>query len=346
MGHAVRAAAVIERLRLLAPLKVTVLADRERGVWPLRLQDAIAAWHRLPCDVGVIQSDDVTVDRVATGAALDRWLADLPAIVERERRRLEGHFDLVIGDVPSPAFEAAELAKIPAFAVANFSWDWIYSELGFPDAARAAGEGYRHATLLLEASPSAPMPSFPRRKPVGLVAREPSTGRDAARSRLGLKTGESLVLLAFQPVSAPQVRLPTPRPGRLFLVPAGWIGETRGDLRELPEELGFLEAIAAADVVVGKPGYGLIGDIEAAGARFLYVPRPGFPENEVLERHLAARGGTASLAAARLAEGHWGDELGELEAYESPRPADAGGAAVVAGEIASALGIDSGGATD
>lgn len=346
MGHAVRVAAVVEELRRVIPLEITVLADRERSVWPAGLQGAVATWHRSPCDAGVVQSDDVTVDPVATGKALEAWLASLPGLVERERERLERGFDLVLGDVPSPAFDAAKRAGIPSFAIANFSWDWIYSELGFPEAARAAAAGYESASLLLEASPSAPMPAFPRRRQVGLVAREPSAARDAARERLGARSQESLVLLAFQPASAPQVRLPPSRPGRRFVVPAGWSVGARTDLRELPDDMGFVDAIAAADVVVGKPGYGLIGDVDAAGARFLYVPRPGFPENAVLERHLEARGGTASLAAAQLAAGRWEDVLAGLEAAEPPRPADAGGAAAAAREIASALGIDSGDATD
>ena len=47
-------------------------------------------------------------------------------------------FDLVVGDVPPLAFEAAAEAGVDSVAVANFSWDWIYERMNFADAAVAA----------------------------------------------------------------------------------------------------------------------------------------------------------------------------------------------------------------
>jgi len=338
----VRTAAVLQRLRELIPIRVTVMAACNRRIWPPGLGEVTEAWHDEPCDVGVVQSDDVTVDIRATAASLDRWLNDLPSILGREEVRLAGGYDLVLGDVPPPAFEAAYRLQIPSVAVANFSWDWIYRELGFDCAADTAASAYAKATLLLEATPFGPMPAFPRRVPVGLVARAPSASREAARTALGIGEAESVALLAFQPASAPSVTLPTYRRDRLYLAPTGWpLHRARSDVQVLPATLRFEDALAAADVVVGKPGYGLIGDVEAAGARFLYVPRPGFPENTVLERHLDGRVGTAALAADTLAEGSWEGSLEDLERGPRPDPADLGGASRAAKAIAELLAVDS-----
>jgi hypothetical protein len=294
--------------------------------------------------VGVVQGDDVTVDLAETAARLDAWLAELPAVTRREAARLAGRFDLVVGDVPSPAFEAAAHAQIPSVAVANFTWDWIYSELGFDEAAAAAAQAYARAGLLLEAVPFAPMSAFANRVNVGLIAREPSSRRDGTRAALGfVSPEESLVLVAFQSASAPGLALPPRREGRRFVLPAGWPGDRlREDVVRLGGHVRFEDAIAAADVVLGKPGYGLIGDVEAAGARFLYVPRPGFPENEVLEAHLAGRAATASLAASTLANGAWEDDLAAVEAAPPPARSDTGGAARAATQIARMLEIDTG----
>ncbi len=342
-GHAVRAAAVLERLHEIVPIRISVTAGCNRRIWPPSLAPLTESWTDGACDVGVVQSDDVTVDLAATGRSVDRWLRDLPDIVDREERRLRGAFDLLLGDVPSPVFEAAYRVGIPSVALANFTWDWIYAELGLGAAAAAASEAYAKATLLLEATPCAPMAAFGRRLGVGLVTRPPSRERDASRVGLGLGSGESAVLLAFQPASAPSVALPPRRAGRVYLVPQGWpAAGQRGDVRELPQTLRFEDALAAADVVVGKPGYGLIGDVEAAGARFLYVPRPGFPENAVLEEHLDARAATVALAANRLAAGAWEDALDAVEHTATPSPAEAGGALRAAQAIAELLAVDSG----
>lgn len=342
MGHAVRAAAVLERLARILPLELTVMAACDRRAWPQSLAAITRAWNGEPCDVGVVQSDDVTVDLDATALRLEGWLRDLPAIIEREARRLVGGFELVLGDVPSAPFAAARIAQIPGVAIANFSWDWIYAELGFEEAAAAAAEGYAQADLLLEAAPSGPMAAFGRRLEMGLIARGPAVSRGRARAALGLPADASVVLLAFQPSSAPALALPPEREGRVFLVPSGWpSAASRRDVVEVPTGAGFEEALAAADVVVGKPGYGLIGDVEATGARFLYVPRPGFPENAVLVRHLCARPATAALAAARLARGDWEDDLVSLEESAAPAPARADGAQRAAEEIAALLAVDS-----
>jgi len=341
-GHAVRAAAVLDQLRELLPIRLTVIAACNRRIWPASLDGFTEEWDARACDVGVVQSDDVTVDMQATRATLDRWMSDLPATVERETGRLAGGYDLVIGDVPSPAFTAAERAGIPGVAIANFSWDWIYAELGFEAAAAVTAAGYVKAKLLLECVPFGPMTAFRHRLDVGLVARTPSRARAASRSALGLGIDDSLVLLAFQPASAPALQLPVARPGRTYLVPSGWPEvASRNDVRALPDGMRFEDALSACDVVVGKPGYGLVGDVEATGARFLYVPRPGFPENEVLESHLRPRAGTMSIPAQQLAAGRWEDALASLEAADAPRPADAGGAKRAAREIAAMLGVDS-----
>lgn len=338
-GHAVRAAAVLSALQQIHPLRITVLAACDRRIWPESLLACTQEWILQPCDAGVVQRDDVTVDMAATEKCLTKWLRELPAITEREATRLRGCFDLVLGDVPSPAFEAAKLAQVQSVAVANFSWDWIYGELGFGQAAAAAARAYAHASLLIEASPYGPMPAFSKRCSVGLVARAPSSRREDTRAVLDVSPEQSLMLLAFQPASAPALFLPPPRPGRVYVAPRGFPGlGLRGDLRYLPDAVTFPDALAAADVVLGKPGYGLIGDVGASGCRFLYVPRPGFPENEVLESYLSSRPGTSPLSPANLASGQWEDQLVALEEKQRPERADAGGATRAANAIAAFVG--------
>jgi len=342
MGHAVRAAAVLERLACILPLELTVMAACDRRVWPQSLAAATRAWQADSCDVGVVQNDDVTVDLNATALRIEDWLRDLPGIVRREEARLEGGFDLVLGDVPSAAFSAAKAMRIPSVAIANFSWDWIYAELGFDEAAAVTAQGYAQADLLLEAAPSGPMAAFARRTEVGLIARAPAASKGGARAALGLPGESRVILMAFQPSSAPALAFPPERDGRVFLVPRGWPPVApRRDIIEVPAGPGFENALAAADVVVGKPGYGLIGDVEAAGSRFLYVPRPGFPENAVLVRHLSERAATAALAAGRLARGDWEDDLVALEETAARPAARADGAQRAAEEIAALLAVDS-----
>ncbi|HXC51845.1 MAG TPA: hypothetical protein VN634_13235 [Candidatus Limnocylindrales bacterium] len=341
-GHAVRAAAVVEALSERIATRITVLAPGERPrVWPQSLDACTDRWIAEPCDVGVTQTDDVTVDLPATRQRLDGWLQAHADLLAREQQRLAGRFDLVVSDASSLPLEAADSVGIPGVAVANFTWDWIYSELGFSEAAGRAATSYSKATLLLEATPSAPMPAFPRRTSIGLVARKPSMTRPEARTVFGLGDDLSAVLIAFQPAYSASLVLPPPRPHRRYFVPPGWPVPDRSDVVALAAGRAFEDALAAADVVLGKPGYGLIGDVEKAGARFLYAARPGFPENSVLVEHLSARPGTAVVTAAALSDGTWEDILVEMERLERPAAKAADGAQRAAGILARMLAVDS-----
>ncbi len=316
-----RAAAVLERLVERMPVRLTVVAPQPRDLWPLRLR-SVSEWIATSCDVGVEQSDDVTVDIAATGDALERWLARLPDIVARETLRLRRGFDLVLGDVPPPVFEAAAAAGVESVALANFSWDWIYRQLGFEAAAVASEAMYARAGLLLETTPSAPMDAFVRRQALGLVTRKPPGLRDRTRALLGAGDRESVVLVALRADSASLLRFPAPMRHVRYLLPSGWPGDgERADVR-CESTLDFLELLEAADVVVGKPGYGLIGDVAASATRLLYLSRPGFPENEVLEAWLAQRAGTRRVSREALHCGGWSQDLCALLGEPGPSAVD------------------------
>ena len=57
-----------------------------------------------------------------------RFYAMFDERADREAAALqETRVDLVVGDIPPLAFEAAGRAGIPSIALGNFTWDWIYA---------------------------------------------------------------------------------------------------------------------------------------------------------------------------------------------------------------------------
>ena len=337
---------MLEQLTKILPLRISIVAGGSSAAWPSALAGCTELRSTQPCDVGVVQTDDVTVDVAATRTQLATWLSLHGSLAQQLASDLRAmRPDAVLGDVPSLAFAAAKLAHIPSVAIANFSWDWIYSSLGFDSAAAVVAQDYAKADLLLEATPFAPMVAFPRRRGVGLIARRPSACGGTTRSWLGAHESQRLVLLAFQPGMHDRLRLPPETAERRFLVPAGWPqGSLPPDVSRLPADLPFLDALAAADVVVGKPGYGLIGDVEACGARFLHVSREGFPENAVLTDYLRTRAGTVGVLAEQFLAGEFLAELERLESVSRPSPLVVDGAeraAVAIAEVLGVLGVDS-----
>ena len=88
-------------------------------------------------------------------------------------------------------------------------------------------------------------------------------------------------------------------------------GELPANVRNVslstPSRLGlsFPALMAAADVVVAKPGYGTVSEAIAAGCRLVYAERGDFPEYpimvEEMKRYLPCEPvGNADLMAGRL----------------------------------------------
>ncbi|HYB97764.1 MAG TPA: hypothetical protein VEC57_01400 [Candidatus Limnocylindrales bacterium] len=328
---------MLEQLLDHFPLRLTLVSPIAPSLWPPQLQSQ-TTWIDAATDAGIVQTDDVTVDANATAACLREWATQHEAVLARETERLRAGVDLVLGDVPPLAFRASAHAGVPSVALANFTWDWIYDRLGHRQAAAAAAAGYARADLLLEATPSAPMPAFAARQCVGMIARASSLPRQQCRSRLGASNGERLVLLALRASSSSLVTLPPPRRDVRYILERSWpLRDPRSDVVRIPDDMPYVDAVAASDIVVGKPGYGLIGDVTAARARFLYIARPGFPENEVLEQWLSGRSGTARIDRDSLAAGEWARALDALSQSPPPPATPVDGARAAAARIAAML---------
>jgi predicted glycosyltransferase len=115
-------------------------------------------------------------------------------------------------------------------------------------------------------------------------------------------------------------------------------GATRrdGNLYSLPPLRGdaYGDLIAACDVVVTKPGYGIVADVLANRVPTLYVSRPGFREEPILARALEDEGRALEVPRAALERWELGPWLDRLLALDRPWYAGSlDGAAVAARRV-------------
>ncbi len=337
-GHCIRIGTVLERLIELRPVRLRVASPAPRRLWPKSLGDVTMEWRTDATDAGVVEQPDLSVDRRETRNATAAFVRHAERYIERELDWLDRGADLVVADVPPLPVAAAARLGLPSVAVANFSWDWIYARLGLDEAAAGAESCYRQTDLLVEAEPSAPMEAFPSRIRCGVISRRSRLGRYVVRERLGVQLEHRLVLVATRPGSGSPIRLPPPMPDvRYLLAGPPDSGQRRDDRIVWPKELAFVDLVAASDVVVCKPGYGIIGDVCGAGTRFLFTDGTDFPEHDVLRRWLAGRPGTRPVELAALESGQWGEQVAELLAAEAPEADHGEGAMAAAQAIAARL---------
>jgi hypothetical protein len=238
---------------------------------------------------------------------------------------------------------------VPSIALGNFSWDWIYSHIAgrqpaLAEAAAHAARAYARTTLLLRLPFAGDLSAFPRIEDVPLVARAPELGKPAARRRLGLDA-RPVVLLSFGGVGMPGLD-PTAF-GRLdayqFLLTGQAGGGTAANVRRLDAaalsvaELHYPDLVGAADVVVSKPGYGIVTDCIGARTRLIYTDRGDFPEYPILVSEMPRYLPVAFASNADIGTGRLDEALRQVMALPFPDPPPTNGAAVAADRIVMAL---------
>ena len=342
-GHATRTVEVLRHVRALAPhLPMHVVSTA-----PPRLFEELggAVVRRVATDVGLAQKDALTIDEPGT---LERWrafTATWPVRVEEEARWLRAvGARAVLGDVPPLAFAAAHAAGLPAVALTNFSWDWIYAHLArrwpaLHEAAEHSADAYRTAALLLELPFAGDLRVFPRRERIPLVARKPNVPREAARSALGLGRRPA-VLVSFGGLGLPGFRGDSL--AHLadfdFLVSEPLLNAP-AHVRALDADalgglgLGYRDVIGAVEVVLTKPGYGIVSDAIASGSRLLYTERGDFPEYRVMVGEMGRYLPAVHVSNEDLRRGDLRAALEEVLARPYPPPADVSGAPVAARRI-------------
>ncbi len=302
-------------------------------------------FRSLECDVGLAQTDALTIDEGETTRLWREFHGDNADRVDCEWRWIRhSGAKVVLGDVPPLAFEAASEVGIPSVALANFSWDWVYRHLGrrqpaLMEAASWAAAAYRRASLLLRLPFAGDLSAFPEIVDIPLVARRPRLSKAEARRRLGLDSGP-LVLLSFGGLGLrafPFGALASIPDMQFVVVDA--VPAAPPNLRAAPgaelHEIGvhYEDVVGAADVVVTKPGYGIVTDAIGAGTRIVYTERGDFPEYPILVEQMGRYLPVAHVSNADLMAGRLRAPLEAVMREAVPPPPDLSGAGVAADRI-------------
>ena len=222
--------------------------------------------------------------------------------------------DLVVGDIPPLAFAAAERAGVKSLALGNFTWDWIYSiypafEALAPDVIPTIRAAYATATRALRLpfhggfEPMAVIDDIP------LIARR--SRRDPADTRrlLGIAAGRPFVLASFGAYGAPLPYDAINAAGQFTLL----------NVEELPPHgLEYQDLVAAADVVVSKPGYGIVSECIANNTALLYTSRGHFIEYDLFVAEMPRVLRCRFISQEDLFAGRWSDAISSLLAQPSP----------------------------
>ena len=354
-GHASRQTEIMRALHRRRPdVAIGVRTSAPRWLFE-RALDFPFSFEAVEVDTGVVQVDSLEVDVGASIARAARFYRTLDERIDAEADALTaGGADLVVGDVPPLACAAAARAGVPAIAVGNFTWDWIYA--GYPETAKLSPDlvrtlrnAYSAATAAWRLPLHGGFGAFETIVDVPLVARRSSREPGDVRRQLGLPRDRTLALFAFGRYGIGNVDWSqVARANGCHVVfttgphaPRGPDGDTFTTLDEgalAGRGIAFEDLVAGVDAVVTKPGYGMIAECAANDTAMLYTSRGRFPEYDVLVAGLPALARAAFIGHADLFAGRWRPHLDRLLAQRRPDPPAANGAQVVAAGLAARLG--------
>lgn len=331
-GHAARDIEVIRALMAQSPSARVVVRTSvaERMFAPLRGFDDVEL-QRVDTDTGITQIDSLTIDEADTVRRAAEFYAAFDAHVAREASVLTAAgADVVVGDIPPLAFAAAARAGVRSVALGNFTWDWIYSiypafDRDAPHVMPAIRRAYATAGCALRLPMHGgfePMAAVTRDLP--FIARQSSRDPAETRRALGLGTGRPIVLASFGAYGAD---LPVERllqSERLTLI---------DPRREPPPGFVYQDLVAAADVVVSKPGYGIVSECVANHTALLYTSRGRFVEYEVFVDQMPRVLRCRFISQEDLLAGRWADGVEALLAQAPPPETPRLDGADVAAEI-------------
>jgi len=272
-------------------------------------------YERFEADVGMAQVDSLTIDVAGTTAAAARFYRDFDRRADAEAAWLStAGARLVLGDVPPLAHAAAGRAGLPSVAISNFTWDWIYEsvptfERDAPGVIETIRSAYRTCTRALRLPMHGGFASTPHVVDIPMIARRATTTRARARQAMNVPSDRLLALASFSGhgLDVPFEQI-VAQQGLMVLSPAA----------ALPPPLEYPDLVAAADVVISKPGYGIVSECVANGTPLLYTSRGQFVEYDVFVAEMPRVLRCRFMPQDDLRAGRWRPHIEALLAQSAP----------------------------
>lgn len=346
-GHGVRSCDIIRALNRLYPdVHVTITTDMPPAFLRGRLETDRNTIRPGSFDVGMVQLDSIRVDVSATLQKVKALYARKEELIRTEAEFLrDAGVSLVVVDVAALPVEAAKMVGLPVVAVGNFSWDWIYGDFAETNPAwcpliHEFEQAYGKVDLLLRLPFAEPMKAFPKIEDIPLVATAGRGRRDELLKLTGCDPNKKWVLISFTSLEWDERALN--EADRLseyefFTVkPLEW---RRRNIHAIDrKQIPFSDVLASADVVISKPGFGLLSECVLNRKPLVYADRADFREYHVLVEGIRKYLKNVHIPADLLYRGKLGDALGAI--WSQPEPKDtlaAGGDEIAARRMAGFL---------
>jgi len=342
-GHATRTAAIVAEVQRLNP-DVLIFMVTTAPHWLLASYIPGHFIHRPRAfDVGILQSDSITMDKAATLEKLRHIRTQARSLIASEVTFLrQNRVGLVLADIPPLAAPIAQAADLPCWMVSNFGWDFIYRAWGgeFVEIADWIADCFGQCDRLFRLPFHEPMSAFPHITDVGLTGGSPCYPLDQVRSEFGLdRPPQQTALLTFGGLGLDAI------PYHKLANFPDWQFITFD--RQAPDLLNLVKVadrryrpvdfMPLCDRVVSKPGFSTFAEACRQQIGIISITRSDFSEAALLLEGIQNYARHRILEPTEFFSGDWGFLTEPLQSPRLSQPIATNGNTTIAEAIVKQL---------
>lgn len=328
LGHLAQTAPALNALHERVPdLNLTVRTEIPSQLLDLRLKMPFSV-RPGAVDVGFVMSNALDIDRHASQAAYARFHDEFVQRVSREARWLDDErTDLVVVNVSHVGAAAAHAVGIRGVGLCSLNWADLYLHyFGRDEIYARIRDAYATLDRFFCPAPSMPMPALRNRVDIGCIALTGNSQRQKLIEELGLTDDVLLGVVTSGGLDFEINAASWSVPDDCFWIMPDSIGSSER-MRGIDQlDWYFLDILASVDLVIGKPGYGIVSESAVAGTSMLYVERNDWPEQDALIDWLRVHGYPRLITRTQLETGNFIDEARATRQTPRPAPVEPNGA--------------------
>ncbi len=318
-GHAVRVSSVAAKIQELNPEILLIIATTAPR-WLLESYitgDFILRPRAF--DVGVVQSDSLTMDLDSTLEKLQEIRQKQNSLIASEVNFIkQNRVSLVLADIPPVMTKIAKAAGVPCWMMSNFGWDFIYRDWGgeFDEIVDWIGECFGKCDRLFRLPLHESMSFFPNIEDVGFTGGNPRYSEEQIREVFKIETPpEKTVLLTFGGLGLEDIPYHNLHKfsDRQFITFDRSAPDLPNLVRVKSQEFAKAFPILPRPVdvmpvcgrLISKPGYSTFSEALRLEIPVVSIMREGFAEAQILLEGIQNYGSHQIVTAGEFFEGDW-----------------------------------------
>ncbi len=270
-------------------------------------------------DFGMKMNSAIETDVAASNEAYTVLHQNWTTHIATQKRKIQAlEPDLLFANIPYLSLAAANELALTSVALCSLNWAHIYNGyFSHKQTQKTIYQqmlaAYNSANVYLYPEPSMDMPGLKRIKKIPPIANVGNNRRIEINKTFQLNTQDILVLIAPGGISTaipietwPQV------PGIHWLTTWEHSIKRKDIISYQKINMDFTDILCSADVIISKPGYGLIVEAVCNQKPVLYVRRYDWPEEQNLVDWLQQKGISKEISKEAFFNGNIVDEIKKI----------------------------------